>query len=88
MAKQTRTSINQKNDPTIPSQETYGFEQRQAMIREAAYYQYEKRGYAPGHDLEDWLAAEAEIENRMSKSEEVPSNIELQKSGHPWASEG
>lgn len=33
----------------------------QAMIAEAAYFRAEKRGFAPGHELEDWLAAEAEI---------------------------
>lgn len=28
------------------------------MIREAAYYRYLQRGCEPGHELEDWLAAE------------------------------
>lgn len=41
----------------------YSIEQRETMIREAAYYHAMKRGYAPGHELEDWLAAEAEIEH-------------------------
>lgn len=35
---------------------------RQSMIAEAAYYCAEKRGFAPGHDVDDWLAAEVEIE--------------------------
>ena len=35
---------------------------RQAMIAQAAYYRAEKRGFAPGHDLDDWLEAEALIE--------------------------
>lgn len=35
---------------------------RRAMIAEAAYYFAERRGFAPGHELEDWLRAEAEIE--------------------------
>lgn len=35
--------------------------QRQTMIAEAAYYCAERRGFAPGHELEDWLRAEAEI---------------------------
>ena len=35
--------------------------QRHAMIAEAAYYCAERRGFAPGHELEDWLRAEAEI---------------------------
>ncbi len=36
-------------------------EQRESMIAEAAYYRAEKRGFAPGATLEDWLAAEEEI---------------------------
>jgi hypothetical protein len=30
-------------------------------IREAAYFNAERRGFAPGHQLEDWLAAEAAL---------------------------
>jgi hypothetical protein len=30
-------------------------------IAEAAYYLAEQRGFVPGHELEDWLAAEREI---------------------------
>jgi Protein of unknown function (DUF2934) len=32
-----------------------------AMIAERAYFRAEKRGFVPGHELEDWLAAEREI---------------------------
>jgi len=35
------------------------------MIAEAAYYRAEERGFEPGHDLEDWLEAEALIEGSM-----------------------
>jgi hypothetical protein len=31
------------------------------MIAEAAYYCAEKRGFAPGGELQDWLCAEAEV---------------------------
>jgi hypothetical protein len=40
--------------------------QLQALIAEAAYYRAERRGFAPGRETEDWLAAEAEIMARMS----------------------
>lgn len=33
-----------------------------AMIADAAYFRAEKRGFQPGHELEDWLAAEQEIQ--------------------------
>ena len=37
-------------------------EAKRLMIAEAAYYCAEKRGFEPGHELEDWLAAEARID--------------------------
>ena len=33
------------------------------MIAVNAYYRAEKRGFAPGHEWDDWLAAEREITN-------------------------
>lgn len=36
-------------------------ERYRMMITEAAYFCAEKRGFAPGHELEDWLTAEAEM---------------------------
>jgi hypothetical protein len=39
-----------------------GPERRNALIAEAAYFRAEKRGFVPGHETEDWLAAEAEID--------------------------
>jgi hypothetical protein len=35
---------------------------RQALIATAAYYRAETRGFQPGHELQDWLAAEREID--------------------------
>jgi hypothetical protein len=34
---------------------------RDARIAELAYYKAEQRGFEPGHELEDWYAAEQEI---------------------------
>lgn len=34
---------------------------REQMIAEAAYYRAQERGFTPGRELDDWLAAEAEI---------------------------
>ena len=33
----------------------------QRRIAEAAYYRAERRGFEPGGEAQDWLAAEAEI---------------------------
>ena len=42
-------------------------EARRRMIGDAAYYRYVHRGYAPGHDLDDWLAAEADFERALRR---------------------
>lgn len=38
---------------------------RHTMIAEAAYFKAEQRGFAPGQELRDWLAAEREIDARL-----------------------
>ena len=43
-------------------------ETRQDMIREAAYYKAEKRRFAPGHEAEDWAAAEREIDELIARA--------------------
>ena len=35
---------------------------RASRIAIAAYLRAERRGFAPGHELDDWLAAEREID--------------------------
>jgi hypothetical protein len=37
-------------------------ELRRDMIAKAAYYRAERRGFAAGHEAEDWLAAESEVD--------------------------
>jgi hypothetical protein len=37
------------------------------MVAEAAYYTAERRGFAPGFELEDWLAAEHEVEKALPR---------------------
>ena len=39
--------------------------QWQEMVSEAAYYRAERRGFAEGYELDDWLEAEAEIRESM-----------------------
>lgn len=49
-----------------------GPEQRAMMIAEAAYYRAECRGFAPGHEYEDWLAAEAEVDQKLLRQAAAP----------------
>jgi hypothetical protein len=38
---------------------------RRQMVSEAAYYRAEQRGFCGKGQLEDWLAAEAEVNTRF-----------------------
>jgi len=40
-------------------------DERHAMIERLAYQYAESRGFAPGHDVDDWLAAESEVDARL-----------------------
>jgi hypothetical protein len=42
--------------------------QRYRLIEEAAYFRAERRGFAAGHELDDWLEAEREILAADSRS--------------------
>jgi hypothetical protein len=41
-------------------------EQRQQMIAVAAYFRAQGRNFEPGQEVEDWLAAEADIDEKLS----------------------
>ena len=43
--------------------------ERDRRIRLAAYYRHEAGGCQPGHQLDDWLAAEAEIDGRAQSAD-------------------
>lgn len=43
---------------------TSDIEDVRAAIAEAAYYRAEKRGFEPGYELSDWVAAEQDIQAR------------------------
>jgi hypothetical protein len=66
------TAVTQGSNPDITWRGNFSLEQREAMIREAAYYCSARRGFVPGHDLEDWLAAEAAIEGGSTEWLEGP----------------
>jgi hypothetical protein len=41
-------------------------ERRRALIAESAYFRAERRGFEPGYEAEDWLAAELEIDRALA----------------------
>jgi len=54
--------------PLEPS-ETSVQPQRQAMVAEAAFFIAQSRGFVPGQELDDWLAAEREVDQRPPATE-------------------
>lgn len=56
----TGTTLQERELPSLsPS--------REARIAEAAYWRAERRGFAPGHELDDWLSAEREVDEASSQ---------------------
>lgn len=68
MARKKTTASEQAggNGGTMAEQASVAEEQRANMIREAAYFIAQDRGFAPGDEMRDWLQAEAEINARLS----------------------
>ncbi|MGB8888655.1 MAG: DUF2934 domain-containing protein [Candidatus Korobacteraceae bacterium] len=52
---------NKVTGPSTAKTEQGSLELREELIRVGAYHLYEKRGCEHGHDVDDWLQAEAEI---------------------------
>jgi hypothetical protein len=46
-------------------------QQRASLIAKAAYFRSQDRGFAPGHELEDWLAAEVEVDAELLGASEA-----------------
>jgi hypothetical protein len=40
-------------------------QQRAALIAQAAYFRAMHRNFEPGHEVEDWLSAEAEVDAQL-----------------------
>ncbi len=55
-----------KRTPQAVSHPQPSPEEVRKLISEAAYYRAKRRGFAPGHELEDWVQAEAEVLQRLS----------------------
>lgn len=64
-------TFGQTREQTLELQAVFGSENpvaalielREERIRVCAYFKAERRGFAPGHALQDWLAAEQEIDD-------------------------
>lgn len=48
---------------------------RHEMIQKSAYALYEARNFTGGHELEDWLQAEAEVDKLLNHTGTMPTFI-------------
>ena len=49
--------------------------ERRAMVQTEAYLRAERRHFEAGHEVEDWLAAEAEVNSRLSQMRKLVGAI-------------
>lgn len=49
--------------PSVPT--AVSAELRKDMIEQAAYFRAEARGFEAGHELDDWLEAESEVDRAI-----------------------
>lgn len=49
-----------------PQTASDGTDDRERLIRAAAYSLYERRGHVQGRELEDWLEAEREVDSQFA----------------------
>jgi hypothetical protein len=55
-----------QTDHSVPAAAQIDPAQRHQMISEAAFFIAQARGFTPCQELDDWCAAEREIEQRLS----------------------
>jgi Protein of unknown function (DUF2934) len=68
---QRAASRRERAAPQPPS--SLSGEARHELVAIGAYLRAERRGFAPGHAEEDWLAAEAEVDALLKVSPRGPS---------------
>jgi hypothetical protein len=61
-ARTKRASAPKPAKTATPAKAQVSDETRHAMIAESAYLRAERRGFAPGGEVADWMAAEQEVD--------------------------
>ena len=55
-----------QTDVAAPPDDELARDDVEGMIAVAAYFISAQRGFEPGHELDDWLAAEAQVLDQLS----------------------
>ena len=67
----TQAAKARRSDPVVPDNGSavaaprISPEERHRLIAETAYFRASQRGFSGGAEVEDWLAAEAEIDGKL-----------------------
>lgn len=56
-----KSPVKSTSEPRKASVPNISAEERERLIARVAYFRAEKRGFAPGNELQDWIEAEAEV---------------------------
>ena len=62
--RKTTTVVSNGNDTGSATAQVSPDEMKR-LVEEAAYFRAKRRGFEPGHELEDWVQAEAEVAKRL-----------------------
>jgi hypothetical protein len=65
-AKTLAMSLSADQDTQSPMLDQAGASQRHAIVAEAAFFIVQSRGLLPDRQLDDWLAAEHEVDQRLA----------------------
>jgi len=65
-------SVKASTESEASTRITVSEDARRAMIAQAAYLRAERRGFAGGDEVEDWLAAEAEVDALLRAGSDRP----------------
>ena len=61
---------------SAPHHVTVTPEEREELIAIVAYFRAERRGFGPGGEVEDWLAAEREIDTALASGHGLPGRAQ------------
>ena len=73
-----RSTVSEQQPPAMPqgtSDASAAAEKREQMIAVAAYFRAERRGFCPGFELDDWLAAEADVDWQKQSSDASDASL-------------
>jgi hypothetical protein len=73
-AKATRTAARKPRARASVSAAETATDLRRQMIAKAAYLRAQQRGFGSGDPLDDWLAAEREVDAQLTKSAHPSAN--------------